>query len=145
MRDTAERLASDLAFLSLWAVFLRDGVTPLDDVRGVIFALAPAAIIGWLGVAALEYVVINFFHSRAQAAEKDAEEAAAVEAQAIQKAEAPKRRRGAAARRRAAQGTDPSSEAPAVAATPERDATSADASAADDSPDTASAPDTSDA
>lgn len=103
VRNNAERLASDLAFLALWAVFLRDGVTPLDDVRGVGFALAPAAIIGWLGVAGIEYLVINFFHSRAQAAEKEAEREAEAEAQATEDHEPVQRRRGAAARRRASQ------------------------------------------
>lgn len=103
VKDNAERLASDLAFLALWAVFLRDGVTPLDDVRGVVFALVPAALVGWLGVAGIEYLVINFFHSRAQAAEKEAEAAAAEVEEARPEEEAPKRRKGAAARRRAAQ------------------------------------------
>jgi len=101
VRDNAERLASDLAFLALWAVFIRDKVTPLDDYPGVIWALVPAALIGWLGVAAIEYLVINYFHSRAQAIEKEAEEAVA-EAVDKPKDEPTKRRKGAAARRRAA-------------------------------------------
>jgi len=106
VRDNAERLASDLAFLCLWGVFMRDGVTPLDDWQEVGLALVPAALTGWLGVAGLEYLVINYFHSRALAAE-EAESEAAETPQEVE-AEAPKKRRGgAAARRRAAQQDEP--------------------------------------
>lgn len=101
VRDNAERLASDLAFLCLWGVYMRDGVTPLDDWQEVGLALVPAALTGWLGVAALEYGVINYFHSRALAAEalEEAEEPEVVE----EESEPVRRRGGAAARRRAAQ------------------------------------------
>ena len=101
VRDNAERLASDLAFLCLWGVYMRDGVTPLDDWQEVGLALVPAALTGWLGVAAIEYLVINYFHSRAQAAEAQEEEE---EPEVVDDAPEPVRRRGgAAARRRAAQ------------------------------------------
>lgn len=101
VRDDAERLASDLAFLCLWGVFMRDGVTPLDDWQEVGLALVPAALTGWLGVAGIEYLVINYFHSRALAAE--AAEAPEEEV-VVEEAAAPVRRRGgAAARRRATQ------------------------------------------
>ncbi|HCH65305.1 MAG TPA: hypothetical protein DFR83_21040 [Deltaproteobacteria bacterium] len=102
VRDNAERLASDLAFLCLWGVYMRDGVTPLDDWQEVGLALVPAALTGWLGVAAIEYLVINYFHSRAQAAEAE-EEAAAPEQEAVVEEPTPRRRGGAAARRRALQ------------------------------------------
>lgn len=107
VRDNAERLASDLAFLCLWGVFMRDGVTPLDDWQEVGLALLPAALTGWLGVAGLEYLVINYFHTRAQALE-EGESEETVEEEAKPADEPPKRRRGgAAARRKAAQqGTD---------------------------------------
>lgn len=102
VRDNAERLASDLAFLCLWGVFMRDGVTPLDDWQEVGLALLPAALTGWLGVAGLEYLVINYFHSRAQAAEAAAAEEAAPEKE-VEEEKPTQRRGGAAARRRAAQ------------------------------------------
>lgn len=102
VRDNAERLASDLAFLCLWGVYMRDGVTPLDDWQEVGLALVPAALTGWLAVAGLEYLVINYFHSRAQAAEA-AELAEEPEAEQVEPEPSPRRRGGAAARRRAAQ------------------------------------------
>ncbi len=106
VRDNAERLASDLALLCMWGVFMRDGVTPLDDWQEVGLALLPAALTAWLGVAGLEYLVINYFASRAQAAEQAAEAEAAPEEEV--EAESTTRRGGAAARRRAAQSSDSS-------------------------------------
>ncbi len=99
VKSNAERLASDLSFLALWAVFLRDGVTPLDDVQGVAFALMPAALISWLGVAGLEYLVVNFMQNRGNP--KDAPEPEAPAEASEPEKTVP--RRGAAARRRAAQ------------------------------------------
>lgn len=55
LRKNAESLASWLAFLSSWAVFLRDGVTPLDDWQEVAMALAPAGLFGFGAVAGLTY------------------------------------------------------------------------------------------
>ena len=81
---------------------MRDGVTPLDDWQEVGLALVPAALTGWLAVAGLEYLVINYFHSRAQAAEA-AELAEEPEAEQVEPEPSPRRRGGAAARRRAAQ------------------------------------------
>jgi len=107
VRDNAERLASDLAFLCLWGVFMRDGVTPLDDWQEVGLALMPAALTGWLGVAAIEYLVINYFHSRSQALEEAEAEEAAVELEAVQDEPKTRRKGGAAARRRAAREDDP--------------------------------------
>ena len=59
LRKNAESFASWLAFLSSWAVFLRDGVTPLDDWQEVGLALAPAALFGFGGVSALTYVTMK--------------------------------------------------------------------------------------
>lgn len=104
VRDNAERLASDLAFLALWAVFLRDGVTPNDDVQGVVLALVPAALTAWLGVAAVEYLVIQYF-TRGTDTDDAEGDAPAAEAKPVEAAPAAptKRRGGAAARRRAQQ------------------------------------------
>lgn len=59
LRKNAESFASWLAFLSSWAVFLRDGVTPLDDWQEVGLALAPAALFGFGGVSALTFVTMK--------------------------------------------------------------------------------------
>ena len=42
--------AGNVGFLTMYGVFLRDGVTPLDTYQGVGFAVLPAAIVGLLGV-----------------------------------------------------------------------------------------------
>jgi hypothetical protein len=59
VKKGAERLASDLAFLASWGIFLRDGVTPLDDFQEVGLALAPAGLVGWGAVAGLTYLAIK--------------------------------------------------------------------------------------
>jgi len=59
LRKNAESLASWLAFLSSWAVFLRDGVTPLDDWQEVAMALAPAGLFGFGAIAGLTYVAMK--------------------------------------------------------------------------------------
>ena len=42
--------AGNVGFLTMYGVFLRDGVTPLDTYQGVGLAVLPAAIVGLLGV-----------------------------------------------------------------------------------------------
>jgi len=60
VRNGADRLASDVAFLLLYGLFLRDGVTPLDDFQGVAWAAAPAALLGWLVVGGLAYLAVKY-------------------------------------------------------------------------------------
>jgi hypothetical protein len=98
VRDNAERLSSDLAFLALWGVFLRDGVTPLDDFDQVAWAMAPAALLGWGAVAAVAYGAIRFFSPSPEPAEAPEPEPEPEEAQD----QTTRRRRGGAAARRAA-------------------------------------------
>ena len=51
-----ERLAGDVGLLAWWGVFLRDGVTPLDDFQGIARAMLPAALIGWGAVGGLAWL-----------------------------------------------------------------------------------------
>ncbi len=98
VRDNAERAASDLAFLALWGVFLRDGVTPLDDFDQVAWALAPAALLGWGAVAAIAYGGVKFFAPKDEPEEAEAPEP---EPEPAPSASSRRRRGGAAARRAA--------------------------------------------
>ncbi len=96
VRDNAERLSSDLAFLALWGVFLRDGVTPLDSYDRIAMALAPAALLGWGAVAALAYGAIKVFTPK-----PEPEEELEAEDEPEPESSTPTRRRGGAAARRA--------------------------------------------
>ncbi len=49
-RYGTDRLAGDVGLLTCFALFLRDGVTPLDDYQEVAFSIAAAALVGGLGV-----------------------------------------------------------------------------------------------
>lgn len=60
VRKGADQLAGNLAFLSLWAVFLRDGVTPFDSWQEVGKALLPAALFGWGGAGGLAYLLVKY-------------------------------------------------------------------------------------
>ncbi len=55
-----DRLAGDLVFLAMWGVFIRDGVTPLDDWQEVVRALLPAALLGLGAGGGLSYLVHKF-------------------------------------------------------------------------------------
>ncbi len=57
LRRGPTQLAGDVAFLSLYGVFLRDGVTPADSFQQIAFAAAPAAIVGWGIFASIGYLV----------------------------------------------------------------------------------------
>jgi len=46
VRYGTDRLAGDVGLLCFFALFLRDGVTPLDDYQEVVFAIAMAALVG---------------------------------------------------------------------------------------------------
>lgn len=52
----ADQFAGDAAFLAMWAIFLRDGVTPLDDWQEVAKALMPAVLLGMLAIGGLGYI-----------------------------------------------------------------------------------------
>lgn len=56
----AEKFTGDIGFLALYAVFLRDGVTPLDTYKGVGLAVLPAAIVGWVLVAGIAFLVVKY-------------------------------------------------------------------------------------
>jgi hypothetical protein len=56
VRHGTDRISGDVGLLSFFALFLRDGVTPLDEYQQVVFAIAAAALVGGVavgGVAAL--------------------------------------------------------------------------------------------
>ena len=70
----ADRVAGDLGFLACYAVFLRDGVTPLDDFQRVAYAALPAALIGWLVIAGVAWLAVKYSHTKADAEEKKKDE-----------------------------------------------------------------------
>ena len=59
----ADQFAGDAAFLAMWAIFLRDGVTPLDDWQEVLKAVLPAALLGMLIVGGAAYAVNRYLVS----------------------------------------------------------------------------------
>ncbi|GEM_PF-1169482 len=60
LRLGTDRLAGDVAFLALWAVFLRDGCTPFDDFDQVARAAIPAALLGWGAVGGISYLAQRY-------------------------------------------------------------------------------------
>jgi len=60
----ADKFTGDIGFLAMYGVFLRDGVTPLDTYKGVGLAVLPAAIVGWVLVAGLGFLVVKYTSSR---------------------------------------------------------------------------------
>lgn len=60
VRSGAEQFAGDVAFLAMWAIFLRDGVTPLDDWQEVVKAILPAALLGMLLVGGVAYLAVRY-------------------------------------------------------------------------------------
>ena len=50
IRYGTDRLSGDVGLLTFFALFLRDGVTPLDDYQEVAFAIAASALVGGLAV-----------------------------------------------------------------------------------------------
>ncbi len=56
----AEKFTGDIGFLAMYAVFIRDGVTPLDTYKGVGLAVLPAAIVGWFLVAGMAYLIAKY-------------------------------------------------------------------------------------
>lgn len=79
VRYGADRIAGDIGVLAMWAVFLRDGVTPLDDFQGVAKALLPAAFLGWGAAGGLAWLGVKYVVSREKAAEEEAAEEAPTE------------------------------------------------------------------
>lgn len=59
VRFGADQLAGNVAFLALWAVFLRDGVTPLDDWQEISKAVLPSALLGWGAVGGMAYLGVK--------------------------------------------------------------------------------------
>jgi len=53
----ADKFTGDIGFLSMYAVFIRDGVTPLDTYKGVGLAVLPAALVGWFLVAGTAFLI----------------------------------------------------------------------------------------
>jgi hypothetical protein len=72
IKNGCERVSNDVAFLMVWTVALRDGVTPLDDWQRIGSAMLPALLVGFLGVAGVSYVLTKYVNSR-QAAREEAE------------------------------------------------------------------------
>jgi hypothetical protein len=56
----AEKFTGDIGFLAMYAVFIRDGVTPLDTYKGVGLAVLPAAIVGWFLVAGIAFLINKY-------------------------------------------------------------------------------------
>ena len=107
----ADRIAGDIGVLAMWAVFLRDGVTPLDDFQGVAKALLPAAFLGWGAAGGLAWLGVKYVVTKEKATEEPAE-AAPVVAEAAPAAEelgGPRRVRKKVVRR-ADSPADPASE-----------------------------------
>jgi hypothetical protein len=69
IRCGCERVSHDVAFLMVWAVALRDGVTPLDDWQQIGSAMLPALLVGFLGVAGISYVLMKYVKFRPPATE----------------------------------------------------------------------------
>ncbi|MEC8424371.1 MAG: hypothetical protein VX000_11390, partial [Myxococcota bacterium] len=59
VRFAADQLAGNVAFLALWAVFLRDGVTPLDGWQEISKAVLPSALLGWGAVGGIAYLGVK--------------------------------------------------------------------------------------
>ena len=74
VRFGADQLAGNVAFLALWAVFLRDGVTPLDDWQEISKAVLPSALLGWGAVGGLAYLGVKASVSASKRAEEPAPE-----------------------------------------------------------------------
>ncbi len=49
-RYGTDRISGDIGLLAFFALFLRDGVTPLDDYQQVVFAIAASALVGGVAV-----------------------------------------------------------------------------------------------
>ena len=64
IRNGCERLSNDVAFLLVWSVALRDGLTPLDSWQEVGSAALPALLIGFLGFGGISYVLMKMFGGR---------------------------------------------------------------------------------
>ena len=87
VRYAADRIAGDIGVLAMWAVFLRDGVTPLDDFQGVAKSLLPAAFLGWGAAGGLAWLGVKYVVSREKAEESEAEAAPEAKAEEAEEAE----------------------------------------------------------
>jgi len=89
LRQGPSQLGGDMAFLALYGVFLRDGVTPHDSFQRIAFAAFPAAVVGWGIFASAGYLVERSRARKAKEADRqrEAEETAKLE-------EVVRRRRG---------------------------------------------------
>ncbi len=52
-RHGTDRISGDIGLLAFFALFLRDGITPLDDYQQVVFAIAASALVGGVAVGAV--------------------------------------------------------------------------------------------
>ncbi len=50
VRFGTDRISGDIGLLAFFALFLRDGITPLDDYQQVVFAIAASALVGGVAV-----------------------------------------------------------------------------------------------
>jgi hypothetical protein len=50
VRFGTDRISGDIGLLTFFALFLRDGITPLDDYQQVVFAIAASALVGGVAV-----------------------------------------------------------------------------------------------
>jgi len=89
LRRGPTQLGGDIAFLALYGVFLRDGVTPADSFQKVAFAAFPAAVVGWGLFASVGYLVER---KRGKAAKE--EDRLRREAEMARVVEANRKRRG---------------------------------------------------
>ncbi len=55
-----DKVAGDLGFLVFYALFLTEGVAPLDGMKGMFFAALPAFFMGYAPVAGLAYLATKF-------------------------------------------------------------------------------------
>jgi hypothetical protein len=74
VRARADKFAGDLAFLALYGVFLRDGVTPSDDFQPVAMAILPAALLGWGVGGGLAWIFVRSSRNQARAEAKETDD-----------------------------------------------------------------------
>ena len=56
--------AANVGLLTMYGVFLRDGVTPLDTYQGVGMAVLPAAIVGLLLIGSMGSIAGKYANSK---------------------------------------------------------------------------------
>ena len=59
-----DKVAGDIGFMAMYAVFLADGVTPLDGIKGVGLAALAAFFLAYAAVAGIAYLFAKYNASR---------------------------------------------------------------------------------